>query len=648
MTPLGVASAPVLVAATGLCLAVLGAVTLNNQGPHTLAMVGLAVSAVAIALLVLLPGSAARDALALVLVSAAVLLGTALRSWFVIGHDIQREYFFFQIARNLGFWDIATYSDPYNACLSVTLLPAGIQAMTGLSDFVVFKVMLPLAFVPAAAAVYAIARRVAPRRAAVLASVFFVAFPTFVIDMAYLLRQGVAFMFLAGFVMLLSDDSPDRVVQKRALAITMGVGVVLSHYSTTYVLALTLIFAGAARLVFRLVRSRVGTPRIHDPYPVRGLVLLHPVVVLTVTAMAVTWSGAITQTGGHLRGVLGQTLSAVVTGEAAPAASELRRALFAPPVSAQEKLDDYSAERYDATQSSRIAGGYLDVTQSERFPRVAEIEPIPPTPLGEALTSSEAGLEQLTDRLRLSSGLVLQLLTAIGLLLLVFRPRRLGRVPDDLRWLCVGSAAAVLLFIVGPGLSAEYGFLRSLQQSLFAWAALAAATLVAFTRRWPRVSHALVAVVAVTSFLNITGWSSRALGGYEPQLNLANAGFYDRLYNYDQADVAGMQWALDFARYHKTEVLDSPLVWTDRSNTADFMANLAGPPFSEDDLAFGELYPSTIPVDALIYLPSLVSQEGISSKFVGGDIISYEFPVEILDRSDAHLLYNNGYSRVYR
>ena len=370
--------------------------------------------------------------------------------------------------------------------------------------------------------------------------------------------------------------------------------------------------------------------------------------MLTITALAVTWSGAITQTGGHLRGVLGQTLSAVVTGEAGPSASELRRSLFAPSVPIQEKLDDYSADRYEDTQSPRFAGGFLDVDQEERFPRAVDPEPLPPTPVGEVLAPGSDDLQQLTDRIRLASGLVLQLLTAIGLLLLVFRPRRLGHFPDDLRWLCIGSAAVVLLFIVGPGLSAEYGFLRSLQQSLFAWAALAAATLLTLTRRFPRVGHWLAAVVALTSFLNITGWSSRALGGYEPQLNLANAGFYDRLYNYDQADVAGMQWAVDFARYHKTEVLDSGLVWTDRSNTADFMANLAGPPFSRHELSFGELYPSTIPVDALIYLPSLVAQEGRSSKFVGGDIISYEFPVEILDRSDAHLLYNNGYSRVYR
>ena len=67
------------------------------------------------------------------LLSLSLLLMTSLRGWFVTGHDIQREFRVFELASGQGVWNIESFPDAYNACLSVTILPTIIERTTGIS-----------------------------------------------------------------------------------------------------------------------------------------------------------------------------------------------------------------------------------------------------------------------------------------------------------------------------------------------------------------------------------------------------------------------------------------------------------------------------------------------------------------------------------
>ncbi len=128
----------------------------------------------------------------------------------------------------------------YNACLSVNILPTVLAQATGLSGEVVFKVLLQLVFATVPVLTFLFARRFIPRRLALAAAILTIAFPTFFTDMPYLVRQELAFFFLA--LMLLAATEPDRRVS-RVLVLALGVGVILSHYSTTYVLLMALVAA---------------------------------------------------------------------------------------------------------------------------------------------------------------------------------------------------------------------------------------------------------------------------------------------------------------------------------------------------------------------------------------------------------------------
>ena len=77
----------------------------------------------------------------------SILFSTSLRGWFITGHDIQHEFAVFQVASRAGYWSIAGHNgDPYNACLSITILPTIIAKITTISAAYVYKVVFQAIF----------------------------------------------------------------------------------------------------------------------------------------------------------------------------------------------------------------------------------------------------------------------------------------------------------------------------------------------------------------------------------------------------------------------------------------------------------------------------------------------------------------------
>ena len=254
-------------------------------------------------------GRSSRDVWTLGLVAAGLLLATSLRGWVITGHDIQAEYLAFRLTNDAQNWEMSALPSAYSACLSVNILPTVLVQATGLSGELVFKVLLQLVFATVPVLTYLLARRVVTRRLALAAAVLTLAFPTFFTDMPYLVRQEIAFFFVA--LMLLAATEPGRTrVTTRVLVLVLGVGVVLSHYSTTYVLLMALVSALVGIAAVSLVRRLRGGAA----EPVEPLVLLHPLVVVALLAAALAWAGPVTHTGGHARSVLKETIAAV-TGE---------------------------------------------------------------------------------------------------------------------------------------------------------------------------------------------------------------------------------------------------------------------------------------------------------------------------------------------
>ena len=106
-------------------LAALGAIRLNNGGSSILTLILLGSIACYTLLLILFRDKIAVDLYpyAIFFIGLASLFTTSLRSWYITGHDIEREFYVFQLTNTHHIWNMAFYQDPYNACLSITILP---------------------------------------------------------------------------------------------------------------------------------------------------------------------------------------------------------------------------------------------------------------------------------------------------------------------------------------------------------------------------------------------------------------------------------------------------------------------------------------------------------------------------------------------
>ena len=179
-----------LMVVAGLCvpLVVFGANRLNNGSSDLVALVALVAMSAALILLLTWAERIGSGITGVVvyLVSASMLLMTSLRGWSVTGHDIQLEYRVFQLTKAHGQWNFHSFSNAFNACLSITVLPTEMASLMHIDDAYIYKVFFQLIFAACPVMVYTISRRYFSERISILAAIYFIGFPTFLTDMPYL------------------------------------------------------------------------------------------------------------------------------------------------------------------------------------------------------------------------------------------------------------------------------------------------------------------------------------------------------------------------------------------------------------------------------------------------------------------------------
>ncbi|GAB2449346.1 hypothetical protein GCM10027062_33260 [Nocardioides hungaricus] len=594
--------APTL-AAVSLLLSVAGAIRLNNGASGVVAVA--AVVAGGAALLALLGSRRARplthDLWVIGMVAAGLLLATSLRGWYVTGHDIQAEFLAFRLTDGAQNWDLAALPSAYNACLSVTILPTVLAQATGLSGQVVFTVLLQLVFASVPVLTYLLARRFVPRRLAVAAAILTIAFPTFFTDMPYLVRQEIAFFFLA-LMLLAATEHPRASHRWRLLVFAFGLGVVLSHYSTTYVLLMALL---AALIASTILRRGERSPT----------VLVHPLMIAALLGSTLLWAGPITGTGGQAREVIGETIRSI-TGQSdgGPSSSDTSYWLLSgEETSPRERMDSYVAATLDY--------------------RAGEIPPelqVVPNPGSEV---TEPRLREVAATpVKLAAALVMQALLFLGLVWLL-RRRRSSGLPREMVLLVWGSMAALGLIVTVPNLSVEYGVLRAFQQTLLVVAPVMAMGMwmgIALVLRRPALTVAFSAVVPVALLL--------VLAGTQQRIALANAGtYFDRFYVTDSA-MRGIEWLGETDRVDR----ENERIIANR-NVNVRLLGLSGNRAPVSD----RLFPTMLSRDGYVFVDGQILDRGESTVFWTGDLLTYRYPVDVLDRR-LDLLYDAPQARVYR
>ncbi len=171
--------------------------------------------------------------LAIFIIGLCLLYQTTLMSPYLIGTDIYTEYDFYQLVAYTGFWD-ASIPSTVNSCLSITMLAPAYSLLLNIEGVWVFKAVYPLLFSLMPLLLFHIFSQQMSSKKAFLAAFFFVAVPTFSLEMVALCRQQIAELFLA-LVILLLVDRKLSLIPKLTLAVIFAASIVVSHYSIGFI-----------------------------------------------------------------------------------------------------------------------------------------------------------------------------------------------------------------------------------------------------------------------------------------------------------------------------------------------------------------------------------------------------------------------------
>ena len=189
--------------------------------------------------------------LAIYVIALSLLYQTTLMSPYPVGSDIYTEYHFYQLAAAAGYWDY-TIASAVNSCLSITMLAPAYSLLMNIEGIWVFKAIYPVLFSLMPVVLYSIFSGQIGNRMALLAAFFFMAVPTFSLEMIALCRQQVAELFLALLIMLLVTQRLST-VQKITMGCVFAASIIVSHYATGFI---GLIYMGLFLPFIYILQSR--------------------------------------------------------------------------------------------------------------------------------------------------------------------------------------------------------------------------------------------------------------------------------------------------------------------------------------------------------------------------------------------------------
>lgn len=515
-------------------VATFGAFRLNNGSDALVAEATLCLAAVTLAYAFLLRKRLSDNVLAWTIftIGLGILLMTSMRSWDISGHDLAREFHIYTLTHLAAHWDISAYRDPYNACLSISVLPEALGRLLHISGLTVFRLILQIIFAICPVVIYCLLRRFVSKLGALVGCGLFLSYPTFINDSAMLTRQGVAYLFFA--LAVLAVTSAARTKTHKILFLLSSLGVILSHYSTAYMFVALFAIALVCKLILqRLSRRHVDilSGRAGEIWPI-----LSPTMLLVLLLATFMWYSQITATSGGLVTTLSHS------------ATNIPHLL-----SDDNKSSDTSAALLLAAHKSQVDlyQSYLahpvqnnDIVNAAQYRPEISSDNVPITALGKRLRS--VGVQpSITTTLRQNFGKILQLLAGLGVIYTVFQyvRKRSNALPLDL--ICLSMAGIVLLvfMVVLPNLSVNYGVLRSFQQSLIFLVVPIAILLSRLMHALrPQLRTFIAAAGMAVLFLLFTSFIGQIVGGSGATLSLNNRGLYYGLYYTTQADLRSFAW----------------------------------------------------------------------------------------------------------
>jgi uncharacterized membrane protein len=606
-------------------LAIGGANTLNNNGSDWLALT--VMGAIGFIFLAAAWGrKSVRHYYPLILFSicASLLLGTSMRGWNITGHDIMQEYQVFQLTINHSAWHMRYYQDAYTACLSITILPTILARLTGISDPYIYKFAFQLFFALIGPLIYSTLRDYVPKRLALLSAFVFISFPVFITDITMLNRQETAILCLALAVQAALDKRL-KPHTKSILSFIFLVGMVLSHYSTSYVAVGILLLA----LAFEIACSIGGRLPYIKKYSVTDYKskvsrLFSVPVILASALVLIGWGTLATRTSNNLV----QT----VEGIAAAASGNL------PKVKAQAAVPTSVSQYANSISSANTLSpsDYYPASVTAKYPIKAASQIVEPVSgLLHRVGVKSSFILSLFNYIRSGYGLLIELLVGAGLVCGWFY-RRHSKLPRQFVLLGAGSLIITAAEVLLPTQLINYSVTRVIQESLI-FLALPIVLAALWIFRWIRIPskyrEQILAGGLVLFFFVLSGFFSTLTGGYKPVLALSNTGLYYQAYYTHQDEVSVAQW-LD------TQIPVGSHIYSDEFMRRKVIAN-------DDIFPQTGIIPAALPLDSYVVISHGDTEFNEIPAYDGNQVIYYKIPYQFLNQNK-NLVYSSGSVLIYK
>ncbi len=599
-------------------VAAAGALRLNSGHSNSVALIAI------VALVLLLVATAAfasrldETLLKVVLYAAGLALGWSfsLRGDGVYGFDISTEYQRLEQTILTGVWHAVHPEDAYGAMLSVTVMPAAVHALSGVSGLLVLKVVYPMIYALFPIAIFDLGRRILPPCWAFIAAAFTVGQYAF-IEIVSVSRQEIAFLLFAALIAAMLDKQMHRRSQW-SLVILLSFAMALSHYSTTYV---------AITVIGLTIPLQWAVSWIREIPRITGAVAVAFVASL---GAAIIWYVPLTQSDSHLLQVA-QTVQAQglnVLPNRVPGGSFLSAYLQGNNTENPIQAKQYQERVYSLYLGNRPNITPLNAAKSSRYDLDDLAVPEPPVKwrLGyDTLGLSFLLIEQLAN-----------VLAAIGGLLMVLR-RNSSALTRQIGLLALVTTLLLTVIRFSGTLAAAYGQERAQLQGLvllavsLCWTVRGLASIRRARQAWIlNITAGCLAVVLVST----TYLAGAVLGG-GTSANLANSGTAFEHFDITAPELASAQWL-------GNTIEPGQLVYADEYAQLPLVAATG----IQNGLLL-DVTPLTLNAHAWVYADRTNVTEGRAFALYNNDrVATYVFPADFLS-TYYDLVYTDGSSEVF-
>ena len=592
-------------------VAAAGALALSHGHGPLLARIGQGLVALALLAGLTLASRLSRGHVAMLLFGCSLAAEWAftLRSQEVVGFDITTEIAIAQHVLAAGIWHSSQPGSAYGAMLSVTVLPSALHALTGCSPLIAFKVVYPILTALLPVSIFLVGERVLRRGFAAAAAAMLVVQTYFFQQMPQLARQEVALVFFAVLVAALIDGRM-RARSRLALIAVLSAGLVVSHYSSTYLAIPIVIVALIVSVLVARFRPTALTTRL-------------ACAAAVLIGGAAVWYGAVTHSSSNLSS-FGTALE--------------HRGLNLLPNSNGNIISSY----LNGTQSRQVSGRAFERLAVRSYrDRAAYVHPLA------AARQPRFGLRPATvptprKRLALVSQILKWISVAFAELMLAFGVlgavamalrRRSPRVVRQVGVLAFGTVGVLVLIRFSGTIAADYNQTRALAQSLVLLALPAAWLVQHVLDRLGRL-RVVAAAALLLSFPIMFAYDSSLsvlLTGGGSLLNLSGAGEDFQRQYMTPAELAGATWAAHRSHRH--------LLYADPYGQLRLNASTGA-------VGLTQVTPETLDAHAWLYGTHTNVVAHTTRGQVGSNTSVYAWPSRFL-QAYYDTMYSDGDSRVY-